>query len=369
MKKSKMATTKFTHEEQLAMSASDPVIRTRQLNSSRQAADCEVVTRYPNFDWLRHFLALEVLLWHIDTVAVKFPFTLVIPPVPGFLAISGYLVLHSWDHSRSAGHFWWKRFLRIIPAMTASFILVWVLFDFESVVASLKLYLSLGFINTGQMSNGPLWSLGWEEVMYATIPALSLLGAYHRRAWILWCALGAALVYLFASSDLPRGIALSGSQLPAAFVLGNLAYVYKNSIAPFACRFGYYIAGFAITLRLIEHGLDGFIVPGQRIPENSLIWLLLIVAVLLIGLARQSARSLKMDISYGIYIYHWPIMRSLVDIGLTSIFLFPICISLTIAAAFLSWFVIEKPSLSLKNQLDWGALSGNGTTAAALKSP
>jgi peptidoglycan/LPS O-acetylase OafA/YrhL len=55
------------------------------------------------------------------------------------------------------------------------------------------------------------------------------------------------------------------------------------------------------------------------------------------------------DISYGVYIYHMPIINLLLYYGIHETTIsFALSFSLTFFLAMLSWIVIEKPSLKLK---------------------
>ena len=55
------------------------------------------------------------------------------------------------------------------------------------------------------------------------------------------------------------------------------------------------------------------------------------------------------DISYGIYLYHMPIVNFLIYKNLTKTYLLlPLCITLTILLAIISWKLIEKPFISFK---------------------
>jgi peptidoglycan/LPS O-acetylase OafA/YrhL len=57
----------------------------------------------------------------------------------------------------------------------------------------------------------------------------------------------------------------------------------------------------------------------------------------------------KNDISYGIYLYHMPVVNFLIYNNISgSYFSFAICLILTVLLAIISWKVIEKPFLSLK---------------------
>jgi peptidoglycan/LPS O-acetylase OafA/YrhL len=60
----------------------------------------------------------------------------------------------------------------------------------------------------------------------------------------------------------------------------------------------------------------------------------------------------RVDVSYGLYIYAFPVQQLLVMYGVTrfgfgTYFFSALTITLALAAA--SWFTIEKPSLSLKH--------------------
>ena len=57
----------------------------------------------------------------------------------------------------------------------------------------------------------------------------------------------------------------------------------------------------------------------------------------------------KNDISYGVYLYHMPIVNFLLYKNITQSYLsLALCIVLTLLFAIISWKVIEKPFLSLK---------------------
>lgn len=56
---------------------------------------------------------------------------------------------------------------------------------------------------------------------------------------------------------------------------------------------------------------------------------------------------LDYDLSYGAYIWHMPIINLLLVLGLPSALL---AIVLTFSSAMLSWFLVEKPALKLKQR-------------------
>src|SRR5689334_5789233 len=133
--------------------------------------------RYPLFDYLRLFLALEVVMIHFQAFRGSHEFGAPINPVPAFLAISGFLVLQSFENSPSWGRFAWKRFCRIIPAFVASLAVIGLLFGGRQVFLTVREWATLGLVH-GSI-NGPVWSLMAEEIAYVILAVLSLSGAYR----------------------------------------------------------------------------------------------------------------------------------------------------------------------------------------------
>ncbi|MBS1716207.1 MAG: acyltransferase [Armatimonadetes bacterium] len=288
-----------------------------------------------NFDYMRLFLAAEVVYLHLVEAATGATNVyLPIKPVPSFLALSGFMVLGSWHNSRSAGHFWRKRFLRVYPAFFAALALVAFLFGLPGVRDALETYITLGY-HAHRAPNGPLWSLGNEEICYLGLTGLAFIGAYKKAYWI-WPL--AAISYVLTVRVYKDPFWVQETELLVAFFIGNLAYLHQQFLRKFALP----VAGvMVVALWLIP--------PFQSVAIYYLTFCFKMVFMLALALGPQIPFRLPIDLSYGIYIYHFPILSLFIELGSPPAQLVPLTIVGTLGISIASWFMIEKRALALKD--------------------
>lgn len=290
---------------------------------------------YPMFDVLRLVLALDVVLKHVTALGGMNQgagFDFVLPAVPCFLALSGFMVLASRESSRSGLHFWQKRILRIGPAFVASLLLVVSLFGAAEIAKTLAAWWSLGAIETG--CNGPLYSLSCEEILYMAMSVLWLLGAYRSKV-LLWFLLGTSLLLMTGIHGLPSWLGRI-TPLPTCFLMGNLFYLYRDRSIGLSKWFAFFL----LLAVLAQHFQSSLVLAYEaRIILSCL-------TCLCLGTIVQGASWLKADISYGIYVYHWPVLIYLAPRGHGFLW---VGTGLTVGIAFLSYYAIERPALRLKN--------------------
>jgi peptidoglycan/LPS O-acetylase OafA/YrhL len=294
---------------------------------------------------MRLLLAVEVVFAHAwSVVDPNFEWSGFIMAVPAFLAISGFLVLQSYEDSSTWGHFMKKRMLRIFPALIFSFALCYALFDRTSTYNSVLVWATGGLYQIGRDRNVPLWSLAWEELAYLSLAVLWALGAY-KRAIFIWLLLVASIVLVWQTSHLALHIPYLHIILflPTAFLVGNLMYFYRGRlrnippIVPWITLYG---------------AIQFCYAPGSNLLGGAPVVLAQAFAVVWVSIAGFRAIPWRIpDISYGVYIYHWPFImwvsrnyevKSLPQLLLyVSLFLIPFSI--------FSWYMIEKPALKLKN--------------------
>jgi peptidoglycan/LPS O-acetylase OafA/YrhL len=279
-------------------------------------------TRHNNLDAARLFLALNVAIGHGCHYWFGFDYRFGMA-VSMFLGISGYLVLESRYKSASAAHFIWKRFLRIYPLMIATIVIgsLW----FGRPMWPVVVYLVTAGLR-GDSMIGPGWTIIVEEVMYGLLLVL----------------------YFDVSQNIQRIIIL-----PANFFFGNVLYIHRHSLARYyrfatvPCAlvgFGYMLSSFPVTVGT-PHTVLAFHVLAQFMG---------IVACIGFGLHAPPLfgwlRKMVGDLSYSVYLVHslllsWFLPHPLSSNRLT----FTAFIGSSLLLGFLSWRLIEKPSLGLRD--------------------
>ena len=285
--------------------------------------------------------------------------------VAGFFAISGYLIASSRLRS-GFGPFLWRRCLRIFPGLWVCLLVI--AFVFAPLAAAvengpdhlfsgglIKFVGSNALLNHveglgGTLSNvpyagswdGSLWTLFYEFVCYLILGTVFALPLVRRRPErLLWALFGASLAITFAVYELHRGVPFRLSWLAylgTYFWAGALLFVYAqrvrmNLVVPVAAFVALAVACWAAHVEVLS-----------AIPLAYLVlWLGAVLPLTRIGR--------KNDISYGVYIYAFPVQQLLVlaganALGLTAFIMLAILGTLPLAVA--SWFLIERPAIGLK---------------------
>jgi peptidoglycan/LPS O-acetylase OafA/YrhL len=313
--------------------------------------------------------------------------------VAGFFAISGYLITKSAIRTNVVPYLW-HRVLRILPGFWLCLALT--AFVFGPFVwwygrGSLSGYFGRGvggpfayfMSNAGlemhqygihdllagtpygqqvkaSVFNGSLWTLIYEWRCYIVVGLLAGFGVLRGAkplifltAVILWVL----TVLQIVDPTIPGRIApwltdIYNVRLPMIFMVGAVFAVFADRI-PVNDKLG----GLAAFLVVVSLFTGGYIVLGYPALAYLMLWL----AARLRGPFRRVGAV--NDYSYGIYIYGFLIQQLLAGGGVYSWGKVPylaLTFVLTLVCAFLSWHLVEKHALRLK---DWGP--GQGAKAFA----
>lgn len=301
--------------------------------------------------------------------------------VAGFFAISGFLILASRLSSKSLGDFLWRRFLRIWPAFAVVLVVVAVVvapftvfvlgngsYDPASaatyVVKNLGLWIfqpgieatPVGIAETGNW-NAPLWTLSYEFLCYLLVGLIATFVPRRALAPVLWVALVGAIAIAGLDSVLtlpiPDPLAVL-ARLGSYFLAGSLLFLHRHRV-PATWPVG--VAALAVCIALIA--VQAFDIFGGPSFAVLLLWLGIVLPLRRVGAVN--------DISYGMYIYAFPLQLILaILVGATwSPWLFAlVSIAVTVPFAAASWFVVERPAMRLKRLTSGGRSSRDAVPEA-----
>jgi len=326
-----------------------------------------------NFNLVRIYLSLSVLFFHAFELSGQKELSFlnrifnVDRAVDAFFIISGYLIMKSYERSASGKEYFIKRIRRIYPAylvvVTLCALLCFLVSTyppaeyFRSPIVYKYLLANALFLNFIQPDlpgvfdnnlfhavNGSLWTLKVEIGYYLLVPLIVALRGKIRPALLygLLFALSVAwyltMLHLYGTRHDSLFLFLS-RQLP-----GELFY---------------FILGAAATL-VDEKPLFRKMLAWLGIPATLLLFLplgtiagslMLAIAVFFFALSLPVVRYRyrKEDISYGLYIYHFPVMQVLIGMGVyhsSPMMGLVMSFLITTILALLSWLLIEKPFIT-----------------------
>jgi peptidoglycan/LPS O-acetylase OafA/YrhL len=334
------------------------------------------VDRHNNFDALRLLAATAVIFSHAFLLATGRQDSEPLMVLTGgqtilgvvgvfvFFVISGNLVTQSWEHAPSLPRFALKRALRIYPGLAVCILVL--TFGLGPVISSLPLrdylwsYGTYDFLGAnlllhtdhnslpgvwftgrelGHILDGPLWSLPVEIAMYVVVAALGVSRLLRPPVLVALLAVGLLGIAVDASNWHDWDFTGSVLWLLGFFVMGMLL----QTLAPRGVLDGR-IALLALAGLIVSVPLHAFILLFPLCGGYLVIYLALTPALPAIPAARFG------DLSYGLYIYGWPVEQTVLYLWPDARWweLFLIAYPATAVVAFLSWHLVEKRALRLK---------------------
>ena len=314
------------------------------------------------FDFTRLMLAFAVVFQHCSTLlktndVLNFN---AIPAVPIFIFISGLFVTESFIFSSSIKKYFLKRIKRILPAYFIVVILGGLLvlltkislvnLNFANIISLVKYYsfnlIFLNFLypclqNTDLITNandcavnGSLWTIKFELLFYLILPLLIYLGRNSKKFFQLLTLISLILV---ASEN-------------------NMS-IYSTIFFCFLSGIGFSMTrnNWDSLLRKIK--INSFLrfslvvsiifLSGGMLPLYLILPLLLFTSFLPTNDISKDFKISKFgDLSYGIYLIHFPIIRILSATPvlkiLPDLFLISLVLSLSVIGAFILYWKVER---------------------------
>lgn len=342
-----------------------------------------MISRVNNFDFLRFIFASFVIISHSYALSgaaegdilsriTKGQMNFSYVGVHGFFIISGYLIFNSLLRCKGLPDYYWKRLLRLYPALFVVLFLTVVLAPVvyessvpylhnKSVYTYIPQNLTLFFRQKGidgvfennpykHSINGSLWTICYEFSMYIMVSFLFFIRKKKSIKIIV--------ILLFI-------VSYALTVFHPDFFNGAFRKMELNS-SSFYNLMCFFTAGMVLTYldtksRKTENILIilSFIILVLSIYMGIFIYTCYVtVPILVILLGKKSTKYINRlgevvgDTSYGIYIYSFPIQQALVYFFKPdTTVLFILSLPLSVLFGYISWHLIEKKALGYKDLL------------------
>lgn len=320
--------------------------------------------------------------------------------VAGFFFLSGYLITKSRMGRSSTARFFWRRIMRIFPAwfmvlILTAYVLAPIAYNHEHGtldgfwnattdspftyfsnnmwlplvqhnIADMGKIIPFFTIHGGYEWNGSAWTLAFEFTAYILVGVLGMVGALSHRligTIIATGIIGLAMMQWFGFGSLTNLAPVFSDYrfllLMAPFAFGILFALWDDKIM-IDNRLAIVLAFVAIW----TYGKGGWLVFGQYAFCYVVMWFAIKV---------QFLRNWDKhgDFSYGIYIVAWPLMQFSAYFGLEKagwLVYHVVIVAACHVYAYLSWHLIERPALQLKDWTPrWGTWLLNRTHSWRMK--
>ena len=338
-----------------------------------------------NFDFLRFLFSVFVVISHSYPLSggtektqwiyeiTNGQIVLASLGLNGFFVISGFFIFQSLQRSKSLRSYFQKRFLRLFPGLFVVLVLTIMLVPFVykgngSLYSNFAFYtylpnnLSLygfqssikGVFDTHNYHsiNGSLWTLRYEFSLYL---ALAFLYFFRKRMGIIKPCLFVSFILLlvthtfflerFSDSSVLGMRGYDIINFGAFFTFGSLlASLNFDKIKDKSQLFFITLIGLLVLISMVSIYFDFYIY------IKHLVYSLLIILIGYTPLPFFCNFSKIGDMSYGIYVYSFPVQQTLMcffTLSLYELMIWSIIIS--IGFGYLSWHLVEKRALRYKN--------------------
>lgn len=284
-----------------------------------------------------------------------------------FFVLSGLTVAASLARSPSTAEFIVARGLRIFPALVTCALLLILVGAIVTICTPAQFFsdtrvwrygvktLLLGSASTGlpgvfggnphpSTMNASIWTLKFEVACYLLLALAGWMGLLtkHRFIWLLtlsWSIACGFLLVRFGHDSTPVDQA---ARFWLCFSLGVGFYIFRERIPLSVFGVAALLLAFWVTIGTGWERVISLLATGYMI-----IW----SAKIPIGRLRDFTN--RFDLSYGIYIFGWPITQTLIVMqpNLNVWLLTLLSLILATAVALPSWLLVERPALRARKAL------------------
>ena len=296
-----------------------------------------------------------------------------------FFFISGYLVCQSWARAPQWGAFWIKRGLRIFPGLAVAVVFsVGVIGWWATTLPSAQYWsapgtwlnlanntLGLATVQTlpgvfeanpfARAVNGSLWTIRYELAMYLLLATLAWL--VRGRRWVYPAAAG-VLALLWQAARLggwDAAIEAAGGPVAQLFRWRDFCgfgvpFFMGSALAAYAVRAQPWMGAAAVLAAACAYW-----VPSAAGVQLA-VWALVVCGVFYVAHAGRPGRhqgggGAQLDLSYGVYIYAFPVQQAVTEVGLRHGWSLAVCmlwsLALVAGLAVFSWYGVERPGIRL----------------------
>jgi len=301
-----------------------------------------------------------------------------------FFVLSGLMVTASLMRSPDLWHYLKSRALRIFPGLAVCTLICALvlgplasslpiteyfarLATFKYIATTLLLISGraplpevFGTTPMGDIVNFSVWTLKYEVVCYLALAAAAFVGALKSER-IARLGLAALLGLIFISYAVPGlvehgGTADTARRFALCFGLGSAGYFARRQVVVSWLGLALVVFATAVTYQ-------------TRLQDFASVLLMAYVSLMFAGRRWGALSSFAdhTDLSFGVYLYGWPVGQLLVlgfgPLGVAAVTLLSLVLLLPVA--YLSWRFIEAPALRLRHASGRRQAGRNGAATPA----
>ncbi|WP_054511505.1 acyltransferase [Chryseobacterium sp. ERMR1:04] len=315
-----------------------------------------------NFDFIRVLLAFIVFVGHLGFLSASpsLEFLKHSPVEVGvfaFFIVSGFLIARSYERTSTLKKYIKKRLNRILPGYWLVVVLCTILLSLVSTLSFAE------YFTNSQTYKYLFWNSAFMNFMAPNLPGVFGNGAVNGALWTLkiemcFYFLVPVLFLFFGKNNKYRNVSLIVFYFLSLIYLNYFEMTGRVEISrQIPGALCYFIGGMLVYFnfeKFIKHKNILFIIAILTVWIDLIFKIKLFSPIMISIIVLYIAYSLKFlnnfgkygDFTYGIYIFHFPIIRVFATLGLFAnynpYFMAFVCMLVVIGVGVCSWHLYEK---------------------------